>query len=144
VAAALTGVTRLLTVGRGLLYGAALEAALKLKETTMLSAEGFSGADLRHGPIAIVEQGFPVLAFLAGGPAHADMVDLVNDLRGRGADVHVVSPDPGADLPLPDGVPEALAPIVAVVRAQQVALALARARGLDPDAPAGLNKVTAT
>jgi glutamine---fructose-6-phosphate transaminase (isomerizing) len=144
VAGALDGVTRLLTVGRGLLYGAALEAALKLKETTMLSAEGFSGADLRHGPIAIVEQGFPVLAFAAGGPAAADMADLVGDLRGRGADVYVASSDPGADLPLPAEVPEALAPILAVVRAQQVALALARARGLDPDAPTGLSKVTAT
>lgn len=144
VAAGLIEVTRLLTVGRGLLFGAALEAALKLKETTMISAEGFSGADLRHGPIAIVEHGLPVLAFLAGGPAHADMVELVDDLRGRGADVYVAAPDPGADLPLPAEVPEALAPIVAVVRAQQVALALARARGLDPDAPAGLSKVTAT
>jgi glucosamine--fructose-6-phosphate aminotransferase (isomerizing) len=144
VAAGLNGVTRLLTVGRGLLYGAALEAALKLKETTMLSAEGFSGADLRHGPIAIVEQGFPVLAFLAGGPAHADMADLVSDLRGRGADVYVAAPDDKAELPLPEDVPDGLAPIVAVVRAQQVALALARVRGLDPDAPAGLSKVTAT
>ena len=51
----------------------------------MISAEGFSAADLRHGPIAIVEQGTPVLAFLADGPAHADMADLVADLRGRGA-----------------------------------------------------------
>lgn len=135
---------RLLTVGRGLLFAAALEAALKLKETTMLSAEGFSGADLRHGPIAIVEHGLPVLAFLADGPAHVDMIELVEDLRGRGADVFVVGADDGADLPLPREVPEALAPIVAVVRAQQVALALARARGLDPDAPAGLSKVTAT
>jgi glutamine---fructose-6-phosphate transaminase (isomerizing) len=144
VAETLAGHKRLLTVGRGLLYGAALEAALKLKETTMLSAEGFSGADLRHGPIAIVEHGYPVLAFLAGGPVHADMADLVEDLRGRGADVHVVGPDAGSDLPLPADVPEALVPIVAVVRAQQLALALARALGLDPDAPAGLSKVTAT
>jgi glucosamine--fructose-6-phosphate aminotransferase (isomerizing) len=144
VAAGLEGVTRLLTVGRGLLFGAALEAALKLKETTTISAEGFSGADLRHGPIAIVEQGLPVLAFVAGGPAHADMTDLVADLRGRGAEVYVAGSEADADLPLPAGVPEALLPIVAVVRAQQVALALARARGLDPDAPAGLSKVTAT
>ena len=144
VAAGLEDATRLLTVGRGLLYGAALEAALKLKETTMISAEGFSAADLRHGPIAIVERGLPALAFLAHGPAYADMADLVDDLRGRGADVYVAGPDAGADLPLPPDVPEALAPIVAVVRAQQVALALARRRGLDPDRPAGLSKVTAT
>jgi glucosamine--fructose-6-phosphate aminotransferase (isomerizing) len=144
VAAGLEGATRLLTVGRGLLYGAALEAALKLKETTMISAEGFSAADLRHGPIAIVEHGLPALAFLAPGPAYADMADLVDDLRGRGADVYVAGPEADADLPLPREMPEALAPIVAVVRAQQVALALARRLGLDPDAPAGLSKVTET
>jgi len=144
VAAGLVGATRLITVGRGLLLGAALEAALKLKETTMLAAEGFSGADLRHGPIAIVDQGLSVLAFVADGPAHDDMVELVDDLRGRGAKVYVTSAHAGADLPLPAGVPEALVPILAVVRAQQVALSLARARGLDPDAPAGLSKVTAT
>src|SRR5690349_1284562 len=81
------------------LLGAALEAALKLKETTMMSAEGLSGADLRHGPIAIVEQGLPVLAFRADGPAHADMVELVEDLRGRGAAVYVAGAGDGADLP---------------------------------------------
>jgi glucosamine--fructose-6-phosphate aminotransferase (isomerizing) len=144
VAAALADATRLVTVGRGLLFGAALEAALKLKETSMTSAEGFSAADLRHGPIAVVEHGFPVLAFVAPGPAHSDMVALVDDLRERGAQVHVVAADAGADLPLPGDVPEALAPILAVVRAQQLALALARRRGLDPDQPAGLSKVTST
>jgi glutamine---fructose-6-phosphate transaminase (isomerizing) len=143
VAEGLAECTRLVAVGRGLLYGAALEAALKLKETTMLSAEGFSSADLRHGPIAVVEQGFPVLAFLADGPAHADMADLVRDLRGRGAQVFVAAQEP-SDLPLPVAMPEALVPIAAVVRAQQVALALARLRGLDADRPAGLSKVTAT
>jgi glucosamine--fructose-6-phosphate aminotransferase (isomerizing) len=144
VAAQLAGATRLITVGRGLLFSAALEAALKLKETTRIPAEGFSAADLRHGPIAVVEPGFPVLAFHAEGPARADMEDLVGDLRGRGAEVFVVADAPGAGLPLPRGVPEALAPIVAVVRAQQLALALARRRGLDPDAPEGLSKVTIT
>jgi glucosamine--fructose-6-phosphate aminotransferase (isomerizing) len=144
VAEGLTECTRLVAVGRGLLYGAALEAALKLKETTMLSAEGFSGADLRHGPIAVVEHGFPVLAFVADGPAHDDMVDLVGDLRGRGAQVFVAAQDPAADLPLPAEMPEALVPIVAVVRAQQVAHALAGLKGLDPDRPTGLSKVTAT
>jgi glutamine---fructose-6-phosphate transaminase (isomerizing) len=144
VAGELVEATRLITVGRGLMLGAALEAALKLKETTTISAEGLSAADLRHGPIAIVERGFPVLALLAPGPAHADMAALVDDLRERGASVFVAAPGAGADLPLPGDVPEGLAPIVAVVRAQQVALALARARGLDPDHPAGLSKVTAT
>jgi glucosamine--fructose-6-phosphate aminotransferase (isomerizing) len=133
IASALVDSTRLLTVGRGLMFGASLETALKLKETTMISAEGFSSADLRHGPIAIVE-GLPVLAFLAAGPTHADMSALVTDLRSRGAAVHALEFD----------VPEVFAPILAVVRAQQIALSLARLRGLNPDAPRGLNKVTVT
>src|SRR4051794_40060577 len=144
VAAQLAEATRLITVSRGLMFSAALEAALKLKETTRIPAEGFSGADLRHGPIAVVEPGFPVLAMHAEGPARADMQELIADLRRRGAEVLVVSDEPDAALPLPRGVPEALAPIVAVVRAQQLALALARRRGLDPDAPEGLSKVTMT
>jgi glucosamine--fructose-6-phosphate aminotransferase (isomerizing) len=144
LAAELAGASRLIVVGRGLLYSAALEAALKVRETTRITAEGFSAADLRHGPIAVVGPGYPVLAIRAPGPAFADMADLVDDLRRRGADVALVSTEVGAALPLPHGVPEALAPIVAVVRAQQLALALARRRGLDPDAPEGLSKVTVT
>ncbi len=135
---------RLVTVGRGLLFGAALETALKLKETTLTAAEGFSAADLRHGPIAVVEPGLPVLALLGDGPARADMDALVGELRRRGARVSTLAGDADADLPLPRDVPEALAAILAVVRAQQLALALARRRGLDPDAPAGLSKVTGT
>jgi glutamine---fructose-6-phosphate transaminase (isomerizing) len=144
LAARFEDATRLIVVGRGLLYSAVLEAALKVRETTRITAEGFSAADLRHGPIAVIEPGYPVLALRAAGPAFADMADLVDDLGRRGADVALLSDEPGAALPLPAGVPEALAPIVAVVRAQQLALALARRRGLDPDAPEGLSKVTVT
>ncbi|MEA2384978.1 MAG: hypothetical protein QOH72_4949 [Solirubrobacteraceae bacterium] len=144
LAARLTDATRLIVVGRGLMFSAALETALKLMETTRIPAEGFSAADLRHGPIAVIEPGYPVLALHADGPARADMRELVDDLRGRGADVAVMADEAGAALPLPSGMPEALAPIVAVVRAQQLALALSRRRGLDPDAPEGLSKVTAT
>lgn len=144
VAERLQSAGRLVTVGRGLMYGAALETALKLKETTLTAAEGFSAADLRHGPIAVVERGLPVLALVAAGPAREDMDALVAELGERGAQVLTVGDAPAADLPLPAGVPEALAAILAVVRAQQLALALARRRGLDPDAPAGLSKVTRT
>jgi len=135
---------RLVTVARGLMLSAALEAALKLKETTRIVAEGLSAADLRHGPIAVIEPGFPVVAMHAAGPARADVVELVAELRDRGAEVLEIADTPDAALPLPTGIPEGLAPILAVVRAQQLALALARRRGLDPDAPAGLTKVTAT
>jgi glutamine---fructose-6-phosphate transaminase (isomerizing) len=143
VAATLADAPRLVVTARGLLYGAALEAALKLQETAGIAAQGFSAADLRHGPIAIVDEGFPVLALSAAGPARGDVAELVAMLRERGAHVLTVSADADADLPLPPVV-EPLAPIVAVVAAQQLAHELALARGRDPDAPVGLQKVTAT
>jgi glutamine---fructose-6-phosphate transaminase (isomerizing) len=143
VAATLADAPRLVVTARGLLYGAALEAALKLQETAGIAAHGFSAADLRHGPIAIVDEGFPVLALSAAGPARGDVAELVAMLRARGARVLTVSTDADADLPLPPVV-EPLAPIVAVVAAQQLAHELALARGHDPDAPVGLQKVTAT
>lgn len=144
VAAELAGEDRLVVTARGLLYGAALEAALKLQETSAISADALSAADLRHGPIAVVSAGFPVLVLDGPGPAHADVVDLIADLRGRGARVWTIaSGATDCDLPLPE-VSEGVLPIVAVVRAQQLARELALARGRDPDAPAGLSKVTAT
>lgn len=139
----LQGDTRLVVTARGLLYGAALESALKLQETAAIAADAFSSADLRHGPITIVGEGFPVLALSCAGPAHADVAELVAVLRERGARVLTISDDADADLPLPP-LTEALAPIVAVVRGQQLAYELALLRGRDPDAPANLRKVTAT
>jgi glucosamine--fructose-6-phosphate aminotransferase (isomerizing) len=142
-AAQLVDDTRLVVTARGLLLGAAFETALKLQETTGIAADGFSAADLRHGPIAIVDAGFPVLALSAPGPAQRDVADLVVTLRERGARVLTLGEHAGADLPLPPVV-EGLAPIVAVVRAQQLARELALLRGRDPDAPEGLAKVTRT
>jgi glucosamine--fructose-6-phosphate aminotransferase (isomerizing) len=107
-------------------------------------AEGISPADLWHGPIAAVGPGFPVLSFLSGEADDPDASELTDTLRRRGARVQVISSERGADCPLPAGVPPGLLPILAVVRGQQVAAALARRRGLDPDAPAGLSKVTLT
>lgn len=133
-----------ITVGRGFMFSTALEAALKLKETTSILAEGFSAADLRHGPIAVIEQEFPVIAFTAPGPAAADMAALIGEVRERGAHVLEAAVDRDVDLPLPDGLAEAFVPLPAVVRAQQVARALALLRGLDPDSPEGLRKVTPT
>jgi glutamine---fructose-6-phosphate transaminase (isomerizing) len=140
----LTENRNLIVVARGFLYGAALETALKVKETCSLAADGYSSADLRHGPIAAVTSGFPVVALSAPGPAQADLVELVAELRARGAAVLTIAPSADADMPLPAGMPEALAPIAAVVRGQQLAHALATALGHDPDAPEGLSKVTAT
>jgi glutamine---fructose-6-phosphate transaminase (isomerizing) len=143
VAAALAGETRLVVTARGLLYGAALEVALKLQETAGIAADGISSADLRHGPIAIVGDSFPVIAVSAEGPAHRDVRELVAALRARCAHVVTISTDEDGDLRLPPMV-EALASVGAVVRGQQLARELALAVGRDPDAPAGLRKVTET
>jgi glucosamine--fructose-6-phosphate aminotransferase (isomerizing) len=135
----------LIAVGRGYLYSIALEAALKLKETASVLAEGLSAADLRHGPIAVVERGLPVLAFRVPGPAEADMIGLIEWLRAKRAALVVeVAQEADAALPLPPGPPEPLATIPAAVRAQQLAYRLALARGMNPDAPVGLTKVTPT
>ena len=142
-ARAVGGATGLISVGRGFMFAVALEAALKLKETTGIFAEGHSAADLRHGPIAVVEEGIPVLAFRTSGPAARDMDELIRSLKDKGARVIKVADEDG-DVPLPRAVPEPLALVPAAVRAQQIALELARLRGLDPDSPSGLSKVTLT
>ncbi len=139
----LAGADRLATVARGLLYGAAAEVALKVEETTSLFSTAFSAADLRHGPIAAASLGLPVLALAHPGPALADVVEVAEELRHRGARVRRAGPLEPSDLPWPDG-PEVLAPVLAVVRGQQLALSLARRLGRDPDSPPGLSKVTPT
>lgn len=135
---------RLIVSGRGLLAAAAQEAALKLKETTGILAEGLSSADLLHGPIGAVGPDVPALVLDDGGPAAADARELEGKLRQAGAPLTRCAPDPAAELPIGDDVHWALAGICAVVRAQQVARELTLARGRDPDAPPGLSKVTET
>jgi glutamine---fructose-6-phosphate transaminase (isomerizing) len=127
---------RLVVAGRGLAYAAALETALKVKETTGILAEGISTADLLHGPIAAVYAGAPVLLVGGGGPADADLADLRALLASREAEAE--------SLPVPPGLPETAQVITAIVRGQQLAMELALARGTDPDTPAHLSKVTAT
>jgi glutamine---fructose-6-phosphate transaminase (isomerizing) len=144
LAASWSDAERLFVVGRGLLFAAALEAALKIKETTGILAEGISAADLRHGPIGVARGDVPVLVLDGGGPGREDLRAVAGLARERGAPVALCSDSPEAELALPGGAPEALAVFPATVRAQQLALALADARGLDPDTPAGLTKVTPT
>jgi glutamine---fructose-6-phosphate transaminase (isomerizing) len=127
---------RLVVAGRGLAYAAALETALKVKETTGILAEGISTADLLHGPIAAVYAGAPVLLVDGGGPADTDTEELRALLASRQARA--------ASLPVPPGLQETVHVIAAVTRGQQLAYELARARHVDPDAPAHLSKVTAT
>jgi glutamine---fructose-6-phosphate transaminase (isomerizing) len=144
VAAGIGDARAAVVLARGFMFSVALEAALKLKETTSLLAWADSTADFRHGPIAVVDSALPVLALSATGPCAADVAEITRDIRARGGQVCSIADTPDADLPIPLGVPEALATIPAAVRAQQLALALARHRGLDADSPAGLSKITAT
>jgi glutamine---fructose-6-phosphate transaminase (isomerizing) len=141
---ALVGASQLIVVARGYLFAAALETALKIKETCSVMADGYSAADLRHGPIAAVTRGLPVVALRTAGPAFSDVASLVDELRARGAAVLVFGADEQADVQLPAQAPESLVPIAAVVRGQQLAHGLALRLGRDPDSPEGLTKVTVT
>lgn len=137
---------RLLVVGRGTGLAIALEAALKLKETCGLQAEAFSGAELRHGPLALVGEGYPVLVFAPRGPAQAGLLETARDLAGRGARVLLVAPEgtAGASIAFAPADDEALDPCCAIQAFYPVAEALSRARGRDPDRPPHLAKVTRT
>jgi glutamine---fructose-6-phosphate transaminase (isomerizing) len=143
-AARLDGAEELVALGRGYLMPVALEAALKLREAAGLRAEGWSAADFRHGPVTVAGAGLPVLAVEAAGAAAADVEELAGELEAGGAAVLRLSDDPGADLPYPGDLAEPMRALPAAVRAQQLALAVARRRGLDPDSPPGLRKVTPT
>lgn len=143
VAAGFDGCDRVLVTARGLLLVAALETALKIRETSALLAEGMSSADLRHGPIAAVGTGHPVLA-ITGARTRDDLEEITRMLRRRGAVVRSVSDAPGADVSIPPGIPEPLLPIAASIRGQQIAAVMAAHRNLDPDRPGGLSKVTST
>lgn len=146
----LATVERVLAVGRGWLYGAALEVGLKLAETTGVAVYGTSPADLQHGPIAAIHPGTQALCLVAPGPVSADVAATAVALRQRGAAIAVVAENdtlvPDADLIVPvlPGVPEMLALLPHVVRGQQLAARTAMLRGIDPDAPFALNKVTRT
>ena len=141
---------RFVVIGRGFNYATAFEIALKIKETSYIIAEPYSSADFRHGPIAMVDAGFPVVLIAPSGRALADVAELVDVLTELKAHVVAITDQPGilaqsrAPLPLPSGVPEWLSPIVSVVPGQLWALALAINRGFDPDRPRGLSKVTHT
>jgi glutamine---fructose-6-phosphate transaminase (isomerizing) len=143
---ALAEADRLFVIGRGLGLAVAMEAALKFKEVCGIQAEAFSGAEVRHGPMALIDEGYPLLVFAPRGPAQAGLLALADEMRGRGARVLVAAPPgtPGAELPLIGAGNEDLDPITAVQSFYPAVEALARARGLDPDSPRHLSKVTKT
>ena len=144
-----------LHLGRGPLLPVAREAALKLIETTGTAQLAWSTVDVRHGPMALATPERPVLLQHAAGPVSADAAEIAAILGARGVPVHVVgdalegsggagAPPVASHVAVPGALPEHLRPLVHAVRLQQLSLAVARARGVDPDHPAGLAKVTAT
>jgi glutamine---fructose-6-phosphate transaminase (isomerizing) len=142
----LRDIDRLIVIGRGLGLPVALEAALKFKETCAIQAEAFSGAEVQHGPMALIGEGYPLLVFAPRGPAQPGLLALADSMRQRGALVLLAAPHgtPGMNLPLAAAAAEELDPIAAIQSFYPMVEALARARGFDPDRPRHLNKVTRT
>jgi glucosamine--fructose-6-phosphate aminotransferase (isomerizing) len=147
----LASADRCVVLGRGFEYATAREWALKLKELARVFADPYSAADFQHGPVALVEPGVPVLAVAPEGLAAADVGAVLERLRQDRAVELVVVSDSAAtralgsrSIALPAGIPEWLRPIVSIVPAQLYAYHLTRARGLDPEAPRALRKVTLT
>lgn len=141
---ALVDADNLFVLGRGHGYGIAQEAALKFKETCALHAESFSAAEVRHGPMAIVGRDFHVLAFGGSDRAGASVRETAAEFRTRGAKLLLADPvAANADLPALAAHP-AIEPILMVQSFYGLANQLALARGLNPDAPPHLRKVTET
>jgi glutamine---fructose-6-phosphate transaminase (isomerizing) len=140
----------LVILARGLVYPMALEAALKVKELARIWTEPYSSADLAHGPIALLGTDTPAVVMSARGTVDRDARDLARRLHERGVRVHAITNDErlaeiaDSAVFLRAAPHEAMAAIALVVVAQLLAAELARRRGLDPDRPAGLTKVTRT
>ncbi len=139
---------RMVTTGRGYSYPTAREAALKLMETSYLSAQAFSGADLLHGPLAMIEPQVPVLTVQGSGRGGRAMAPVLERLAERDGDIFCVGTQEAVDranagVVLPE-VDEEVSPLLEILPFQQLALHLAVARGQNPDAPRGLAKITET
>jgi glutamine---fructose-6-phosphate transaminase (isomerizing) len=146
----LAGAVGVVVSGRGHAYAAALELALKLKEACYLHAMGLSWADLLHGPIAVVDASTPAIIVAAdSGPALPGSIDLARRVVAAGARAYAIGGGPGlaaaSSLAVPGPrLPEWLAPLGLIVPGQLLTEALSRRRGIDPDNPRGLSKVTQT
>lgn len=137
-------------IARGFNQCTAFEAGLKLTETCYVLAHAYSGADFEHGPIAVVDQGFPCFLFNPEGKPHSQLVDLARRLGNRGADRLIVAHDEESlalgerSIRIPVFVPERVSPLVYILAGQLFAYHLSKHKGYDPDNPRGLNKVTKT
>jgi glucosamine--fructose-6-phosphate aminotransferase (isomerizing) len=137
-------------VGRGLSYANTYEFAIKLMETCYVVAERFSGADFQHGPIAMVDRAFPAFFFAPPGPAFKGTLDLIKRVNGLGAETLVISSEAAAvktarrAIQFPEHISEILSPIPYIIPAQLFTALLAATKGLTPDQPRSLSKVTKT
>jgi glucosamine--fructose-6-phosphate aminotransferase (isomerizing) len=139
-----------IAIGRGFNYCTAFELALKLKELTYTVVEPYSSADFLHGPLALLNEGFPMIVAAPSGKMLPEIKTFMRTAQEREAELVVISDDAEAlgmariPLPLPAGVPEWLSPIIAILPAQLFAMHLAHTRDYDPDRPRALRKVTET
>jgi len=141
----LTAANNLYVIGRGLGLGVAQEAALKLKETSALHAEAVSAAELRHGPMALVRTGFPLLVFSQNDESRPGIVQLAAELSAQGADVLLAGTHLAHTTELPtEAAHPVIEPLLFAQSFYRAANALALARGHDPDTPPHLRKVTET
>jgi glucosamine--fructose-6-phosphate aminotransferase (isomerizing) len=137
-------------IGRGYNYATAFEMALKMKELTYTIVQPYSSADFLHGPMALIEPGFPVFIIAPSGAMQSELQPFMETLRERRAELVVISDVPESlalarvPLALPCSVPEWLSPLVAILPGQLFSLHLADTRDLDVDAPRGITKVTET
>ncbi|HEY5583107.1 MAG TPA: SIS domain-containing protein [Ruminiclostridium sp.] len=137
-------------LARGFNYSIALEAALKIQETTYVCAKAFSTSDFHHGPFAMVEKDMPVIVYAPEGPSSKDVLEMVNKLKNIEADILIVSNNEellklgDSSIEIPKNCSDYVSPIFNVVVAQMFACNLSLLKGLNPDSPRGLNKVTIT
>jgi len=138
-------------LGRGFNYATAFEWALKMKELAYVIAEPYSSADFQHGPIAVVDRGFPVMAVVPHGKVFDTLKDMLTLLRNQNrAELVLISDNDDllaiaqSAIRLPPGIPEWLTPLVSIVAGQMFAYHLTVVKGYDTEAPRGLNKVTET
>lgn len=143
--------TQCVVLGRGFNYATAFEWSLKLKELAYVGAQPYSSADFLHGPIALVSRGFPVFGVAPQGEVADDMAALLYKLKeDHQADLFLIAENQDllqiADCPLslPSGIPEWLSPLVAIIPAQLFTYHLTIIKGINPDTPRGLSKVTLT
>jgi glucosamine--fructose-6-phosphate aminotransferase (isomerizing) len=151
-AASLAKASHTVFIGRGFNYSTAHEISLKCKELANMQAEPYSSADFLHGPIAMVEQGFPVNLISMGNTFRDELNSLADNLHGRGAQLITIGDaileghfdESDFFIPVPSGLPEWLSPIAAILPGQLLAYHLSIARGFDPDQPRSLRKITLT